>query len=193
MRFLAAMLVLAAAGLTSCATSSVRTAATNIVVATDVNFVLPPAAGLRESFDATQLIVAEYQDRSDSFQAQLEARPGRITIVGVTVLGGPLFSIRYDGEQVIATGASDALALDPGYVLADVLLTHWDIGQLNNCLQGAVVVASADGAQRSVRRGGVPVIDIRYPSTGPWTGTTVLHHIERQYVLRITTVEFSRP
>lgn len=177
--------------LCSCATTTLRTEQQRIGIATDVYLELPSAGDLNESFDATQVIAAEYADDSYSFEAHIEARPGRITIVGIGALGGALFSIAYDGKELVASGAKDAQVVNAEYVLADVLLTHWDIDWLNHRLNGASITVSDSGTDRVVMRGSDEIIHISFETTDPWGGTAIMNHLERQYVLQITTAEFA--
>ena len=174
-----------------CGTTILRSEPTGIAVATDVYLELPSAADLTESFDAVQAIVGEYEDGSYSFAAHIEARPGSITIVGIGALGGPLFSISYDGGEMVATGSQQAQVVNAEYVLADVLLTHWDVDWISANLRGASISAAGHGKQRYITRDGELLIGITYDTSDPWGGVAQLTHIERQYTLKITTAEFT--
>ena len=174
----------------ACTTTTVHTGMQQISIAAEAFLVLPAAEDLTESFDATQIIEARYAEDSYSFEAHIEARPGRITIVGIGALGGALFSIIYDGDELLATGAKQARAVNAEYVLADVLLAHWDLDWLNRRLRGASVALSEDGKQRLVARDGELVISITFETPNPWGGSATLTHHERQYALRISTAEF---
>lgn len=175
----------------ACGSSEVRTQQNSIAIAQGVNFFLPQASDLTESFNATQSIIAEYEDRSYSFEAHIEARPGKITIVALGPLGAPLFSITYDGVELVASGSPQAQRINAEYVLADVLLAHWDIDWLNRRIEGATVAASQTGDERFVTRQDDLLIGISYESPDPWGGTAELMHLERQYTLRIRTAEFT--
>jgi len=187
---LAAAAIAVATG--ACATTTVRTDVQQIPIATEAYLVLPGSEDLTESFDATQVIAARYLDDSYSFEAHIEARPGSITIVGIGALGGALFSISYDGAEISATGAQEAQVINAEYVLADVLLTHWDPDWLNRRLRGAAVTLAEDGKKREVTRGGEPIISIAFDTPDPWSGSATLNHHERQYELHISTAEFVR-
>jgi len=175
----------------SCSTVEVRQQAERIAIADDVFLLLPVASELTESFNATQVISAEYEDRSFSFQAHLESRPGKITIVALGALGGPLFSISYDGSELQASGSAEAQVVNAEYVLADVLLAHWNVDWLNERLQGASIETSADGSSRFVSRQDELLIGINYETPDPWGGKATLTHLERGYVLDIRTAEYS--
>ena len=174
-----------------CGSVEVRQQAQRIAIANDVFLQLPGATELTESFNATQVISAEYEDRSFSFEAHLESRPGKITIVALGALGGPLFSISYDGAELQASGSVEAQVVNAEYVLADVLLAHWDVDWLNQRLQGASIETSADGNSRFVSRQDELLIGINYDTPNPWGGKATLTHLERGYVLDIRTAGYS--
>ena len=176
---------------TACGSIEVQTDQRRIMIASDVYLELPDASELTASFNATQSILAEYEDRSFSFEAHIEARPGQLTIVALNALGGALFSISFDGVELTASGAVEAQVVNAEYVLADVLLAHWDSTWLNRHLEGASIEASQDGEGRFVSRNGELIIGITYDSADPWGGKAQLTHIERAYVLHIRTAEFA--
>ena len=174
-----------------CGSVEVRQQAERIAIANEVFLLLPDQSELTESFNATQVISAEYEDRSFSFEAHIESRPGKITIVALGALGGPLFSISYDGAELQASGSVDAQVVNAEYVLADVLLAHWDVDWLNKRLQGGSIEASTDGNSRFVSRQDALLIGINYDTPDPWGGNATLTHLERGYVLDIRTAEYS--
>jgi len=178
--------------ISSCGTAEVRMQRQSIAIARDVNLVLPLADELNDSFNAIQSITAEHADRSYSFEAHIEVRPGKIAIVALAPLGGALFSIIYDGTDLVASGSAEAQLINAEYVLADVLLVHWDVDWLNRRIEGAVVDVAPTGNERFVARDGDLIIGVSYESSDPWGGAARLTHIEREYVLQIRTAEFSR-
>jgi len=184
-----AIVILAGVASAGCSSVEIRKERQRIAIATDIFFQLPEASELTESFNATQVIAAQYEDRSFSFEAHIESRPGKITIVGLGALGGALFSIAYDGVELQASGAVEAQVVNAEYVLADVLLAHWDVDWLNQHLQGAAIEATEDGASRFLSRQDELVVGISYDTVDPWGGKATLTHLERGYVLDIRTVE----
>lgn len=162
-----------------------------IEIANDVYLTLPKTGEITESFDATQLLVVDFEAKSYSFQAQLEVRPGKITIAAIPLWGGTLFSVTYDGSVLRTQGMIDTHGINAEYLLADVLLMTWDPEWVNARLQGAVLKVSKSNDSRTVSRDGEPVIEISYEMPDAWTGRTHFKHIERGYVLDIRTAEFS--
>jgi hypothetical protein len=186
-----AIAILAGIVTAGCSSVEVRKERQRIAIATDVFLMLPQASELSESFNATQVIAAQYADRSFSFEAHLESRPGKITIVALGALGGALFSISYDGVELRASGSVETQVINAEYVLADVLLAHWDVDWLNQHLQGASIEAAEDGESRFLSRQDELVVDINYDTSDPWGGKATLTHLERGYVLDIRTVEYT--
>ena len=185
------LLSLATLAVAACSTTTMRSEQQRIAIASGAYLVMPGAADLVDSFDAVQAINAEYEDRSYSFEAHIKARPGELSIVALGALGGPLFSIHYDGDELIAEGSRQAQLINAEYVLADVLLTHWDIRWLNRRLEGASIELASDGRERFVTRSGVLVVGITFDSADPWGGDARLTHMERGYVLDISTARFT--
>jgi len=157
-----AIVILAGIATAGCSSVEIRKERQRIAIATDIFFLLP---------------------------AHLESRPGKITIVALGALGGALFSISYDGEELQASGSVEAQVINSEYVLADVLLAHWDVDWLNQHLQGASIEVAEGGESRFLSRQDELVIGINYDTADPWGGKATLTHLERGYVLDIRTVE----
>jgi hypothetical protein len=174
-----------------CSTGFVKSNVERVEIATAVYLTLPRPEEITQSFDATQLLVADYEERSYSFQAQLEVRPGKITIVAITMWGSTLFSISYDGSTLRTQGMVDQHGVNAEYLLADVLLTIWDPKWVSSRLQGAALVVSESRDSRTVSRDGEPVIEISYETPDARIGRAQFKHVERGYVLDIRTVEFT--
>lgn len=175
----------------ACSTVPVQRNVERVEIAKAVYLMLPRAEEITRSFDATQLLVADYEEHSLSFQAQLEVRPGKITIAAIPLWGGTLFSVTYDGSVLRTQGMIDTHGINAEYLLADVLLMTWDPEWVNARLQGGVLKVSKSNDSRTVTRDGEPVIEISYEMPDAWTGRTHFKHIERGYVLDIRTAEFS--
>lgn len=186
----ATLCVLASYG---CSAVDVRSDVERVEIASTVFFTLPEVEDITESFDATQLLVAEYDESTYSFQVQLEFRPELITIAAVTLWGSTLFSITYDGAALRTQGLLNARGLNAEYLLADVLLAFWDPDWLSERLEGGVLEVSQDTGSRTISRGGAAVIEISYETADPWAGRTHFTHVERGYILDIHTVERTGP
>ena len=183
------MFIIAASA--SCASVEIRTEVQRIDIATGVYLVLPGASELTASFDATQVITASHGDESHSFEAHLEVRPGKITIVAVSAMGAVLFSITYDGVELEARGVVEAQVVNAEYVLADVLLSYWEPQWLARHIDGAELKLSADGKVRTVLSQGEAIIRIAHEKPEIWKGKAEFSNLERGYALHINTVEFA--
>ncbi len=174
-----------------CSMVDIRPNVERIEIANAVYLTLPKTEEITESFDATQLLVIDFEEQSYSFQAQLEVRPGKITIAAIPMWGGTLFSVTYDGSTLRTQGMIDTHGVNVGFLLADVLLTFWDPAWVSRRLQGAVLEVSESNGRRTVSRDGEPVIEISYELADRWAGRTHFKHRERGYELNIKTVGFS--
>lgn len=175
----------------ACSTVPVQRNVERVEIAKAVYLMLPRAEEITRSFDATQLLVADYEEHSLSFQAQLEVRPGKITIVAITMWGGTLFSISYDGATLRAHGMVDRHGVNAEYLLADVLLATWDAEWVSARLRGAALEVSESRDSRIVSRDGEPLIEISYETPDAKTGRMRFKHLERGYQLDIRTAEFT--
>ncbi len=173
-----------------CSTVDIRPNVERIEIADAVYLTLPKTEEITDSLDATQLLVIDFEEQSYSFQAQLEVRPGKITIAAIPMWGGTLFSVTYDGSTLRTQGMIDTRGVNVGFLLADVLLTFWDPAWVSTRLQGAVLELSENNGRRTVSRDGEPVIEISYESANRWAGRTHFKHRERGYELNIKTVGF---
>ena len=186
-----ALAIFVASSSISCSSLEVRSDLRRIDIADNVYLVLPGAAELTASFDATQIITADHGDKTHSFEAHVEARPGKITIVAVSAIGTVLFSITYNGVDLQARGVVEAQIVNAEYVLADVLLSYWEPQWLATHIDGGMLDVSADGAVRTVLRRGEAIIRIGHETPELWKGKAELSNLERGYALHINTVEFA--
>ena len=185
------VVIAAILSIASCGTVETRPEFKSVEIAQAVFLQLPESQEINKRIDATQLLVADYGDRSFAFEAQLEIRPGSIKIASVNMWGGTLFSIDFDGKELRTRGSSTGQGPDAQYLLADMLLTYWDAPWIRKRVDGAKLEDTPDGLSRTILRDGEPVIEISYEAADRWTGKTQFTHIERQYVLNIQTVSFS--
>lgn len=160
-----------------------------VEIADNVVLALPERAELQNSLAATQLLTASYGKQTYRMQIQLELRPGAIALAGLNSFGAVIFTIEYDGLHFNTRGSRTITQrLLPQYVLADVLVTHWDIERLRSRLHGPAIDLFEEGGRRVIARDREPVIVISYDPAGVWEGPVRFEHIERGYVLDIRTV-----
>jgi hypothetical protein len=91
-----------------------------------VTVALPRPAALGHGWHASQLLSADYGGQKGQIPVELEVQGDWLTLVGLSALGPPIFTIRYDGNQIIAEHkAIDVHSLPPAQILADVMLVYW--------------------------------------------------------------------
>lgn len=174
-----------------CATTS-RTGVNDIEIAEGVVLLLPDAGALTEDFSATQLLTATYEDRTYTMQVEHEWRRGSVFIAALDNLGTVAFSLSYDGSTLeVRSNSMISRRLRAENVLANIFLTFWDSGRLEPRLNGDDLSLKDSPAQRTILKGGRPVITIGYEKPSPWEGNVRFEHLERNYVLEIETVQHS--
>jgi hypothetical protein len=186
------VLCLGVAGLQACA-STVRTERVDRVdIGDTVVLLLPTVAELVESLDATQIVTGTFDGRSYTMQAQLEWRPGSITLAALNVWGATVFSIAYDGTAIRVQG-NPALTqgLRPEYVLADILLVHLEHPTLVSSPAGDHITIDDAPSRRTINKNGQPVIVIEYEDGQRRIGAVKLENVARGYVMQIQTLEYT--
>jgi Protein of unknown function (DUF3261) len=162
--------------------------ATRFPVAQDLILTLPRAEVLGADRYATQLVTVHTQDRSSTFQANLEIVGGELVVVASDAIGTPLFAIRHSRRSEIEMFAPIEGAPPLQLVLADLMLVYAPLEELSARLRGGSV--EQDGRIRRVMNSaGTEVVTITYEFADPWSGRVRLDHVERAYSLEIITIE----
>jgi hypothetical protein len=92
----------------------------------EVAVALPSPATLGHSWHASQLLNADYGGQKGQIPVELEVLGGRLTLVGLAGVGPPLFTIRFDGREILSEHKTlGAKLLPPEQILADVMLVYW--------------------------------------------------------------------
>jgi hypothetical protein len=179
--------------LASCATLHRETLIDRVEIADSVTLKLPSAESLVDSLDATQIVTGTYGERRYNMQVQLERRPGSIVLAALNVWGTALFTISYDGRRLATEGSRTITeALQPQYVLADILLTFSSDAELRAELAGDGLDLQDESGRRTLSRNGKAIIVIHYGGRSPWEGAVHFEHLERGYQLEIETVALER-
>lgn len=174
-----------------CATTS-RTGVNDVEIAEGIVFSLPDAESLTDGFSATQLLTATYEGRTYTMQIEHEWRRGSLFIAALGNLGTVAFSLSYDGSTLeVRSNSMISRRMRAENVLSDIFLTFWDADRLESRLTGDDFSLRDTPAERTILKGGRPVITISYEKPSPWTGNVRFEHLERDYVLEIETVQRS--
>jgi len=185
--------ILASVCVAGCATLQRETLVDRVEIADSVTLKLPSAESLVDSLDATQIVTGTYGERRYNMQVQLEWRPGSIVLAALNVWGTALFTISYDGRRLATEGSRTITeALQPQYVLADILLTFSSDAELRAELAGDGLDLEDATGRRILSRNGKPIIVIHYGGRNPWDGAVHFEHLERGYELDIETVTVER-
>jgi hypothetical protein len=136
----------------------------------------------------SQQVAAVYDDRTIDVRYEIEVADGKAAIVGLTLIGVPLFSVVATADGVETETYGQALPFDVGYVLSDLYLTYWPATVLDTALAplGQRLEVSADGQERRIRdSAGDLLVAIRYD----FSGVISLRHFDLPYRLRITPLD----
>lgn len=182
-----------AASLPACVTTSRVFHLDEVEIADAAVLQLPEREAMGDSLDATQLITGTYEEQTYTMQVQLEWRPGSMVFAAFNVWGTAAFSLTYDGDEVQIQGSPLLMrAVRPENVLADILLTYWEFSRLDSRLHGDGLTLVDTVDTRTISRNGTPIIVIGYGGESRWEGSVRFEHLERQYVLEIQTLGYSR-
>lgn len=87
---------------------------------------LPNPAALGHAWHASQLLNADYGGQKGQIPVELEVQGGWLTLVGLAAVGPPLFTIRFDGREILTEHKTLGVRLlPPEQILADVMLVYW--------------------------------------------------------------------
>jgi len=152
---------------------------------------LPPVS-LGRRLALSQVVIGEFDGRTESLRFEVDVSASRLAIVGLTHLGAPLFTLIDEaGDVRVEAYLGEAFPFDPRYLLTDFQLTYWPAPALRPALQtkGLTLEEAADGRTRRIVTGaGAPIVAISYPHTSDDGGEIVLKHYDHPYLLRIRTV-----
>ncbi len=84
---------------------------------------------------AQQLLTATIKDQSYALLTVLEAKEGRVTLVGLSTIGIKLFTITYSQNHIETEQNITAKGLPPAtQILADIMLSYWPVSAWNPVL-----------------------------------------------------------
>lgn len=198
MRGARAAIVLAAAVTAACASTPKPAAEATPSVeapaagARDVEFArgavltLPAQPGFPGPYEATQTVVARYEDRTAAFQAALAFSETEARVTLIAPSGPRILTLDWKNGAV----AEDRTLLAPANlrgvdVLADIFLTMWPEETVRSALHDGVTIAT-DGQTRRIATADRALVEITDMSAEGFTRHT-LRNLDRGYTLSITT------
>jgi hypothetical protein len=154
----------------------------HIIVAPGIALDLPPPASLGREIEAVQMVTARHGTQNFTFEAHLSVTNERVLLAGTDGFGQRLMELRWTGEKLTSSKASWLPeALQPEYVLADVMLIYWPDAALQQRLSGLKI--AADGTRR-IGRPGEDLLTVTYDGD-PWTGTAHLTNLAWDYEIEV--------
>lgn len=144
--------------------------------------------------DLLQQIEVRRPGGRERFIAQLELRPGRLSMAALTPLGQRLFVLIDDGKTLnYQPFAAVKDRFEPAYILADLQLAHWPLATLQASLAKAKLSLTEHQGVRELRHGTTLLARVTQTAGAHWPAQIEISHPERQYTLTITTLEPSPP
>lgn len=140
--------------------------------------------GVRE---ANQVVRAAFADRELTLLCAVQVEGSGVRVVGVDALGRRVFTVTYDGKEVVADASSMVPEkFAPQYLLADLELALWPLAALQAAYAGTEWAVSQPypGARR-LRRAGRLVAEVHYTGADPWVTRYWISNFERGYVLAV--------
>lgn len=144
-----------------------------------------PAAGADHT--VSQVVRGAVGAREMTLNCVVTVQGGAMNVVGLNAMGVRLFTIRYDGMQVVAEkGLPLPKQLTPERLLADLQLVYWPVAGLEGPLRTAGFELSEPApATRRLRRAGQLIAEVHYAGADPWQGRSWLVNFEHGYSLQI--------
>lgn len=187
---LIAMVVLAA-GLTGCVQVAPEEAPEEGQGAPLLSTPLPPGS-LGHDLSLSQIVTAEFNGERRSLRVEVEVTAGRMVMVGLSLIGAPLFTLELDSQGLKAsTLEGAALPFDPRHILSDFQLAHWPRELIARELSrhGNLLLPGSDAAGREIYGPQRQLlVKIDYLQAGG-DGDLTIQHFDRPYKLQIHTIE----
>ncbi|WP_394202399.1 DUF3261 domain-containing protein [Shewanella waksmanii] len=159
--------LLAAIVLAGCSTLVQRQ--TCMALASEVDFCLAPLTPTTAIDSQTLQVHIQLGEQSHQLLTQLEVSEAQATMVGLAPLGNALFTVTYDGQQIISEQSpllGDNFKAE--YLLAMLQLIYWPIDDVNQHLQQGRLVSEREtavmGRRLYANNNPVAAIDIQYNS-----------------------------
>ena len=165
---------------------------TCVELPSDVNYCLAPIAGSSHSQltpiierSLTQKATIKTQSSQHELLTQLELTAQQLTLVGLAPLGQPLFTLTYDGHQLISEQSTLlGSQFKAEYLLAIMQLIYWNEGSINQYLQNGYIQGYNCDAGYCRRLyvdkqhstvDDEPIVTISYSQQDPWSANVKLN------------------
>ena len=152
------------------------------MVAPHTSFQLLDARRLPRPMAKTLRLSVAANNSTKDYLAQLEAVDDRVTFVIFSGFALRIATVIYQRGQLSVDRLPIAdLPIDPRELFADVQLIYWPADAIRAQVQGCLLMDDKAAAQRTLRCGAQPVVQIQHTSN---TGV-VFEQLSKQYTLRV--------
>lgn len=139
----------------------------------------------------TQIVSGQFGEKADRLRFEVNISENQLILVGLTSVGLPAFSIKYDGHDVDSKVLIPGVSLpDPGWILADFLLSNAPYSVLKPLLTAqAMDIEESLGARQILSADGMVLVAIEYEKgEAPRFGQSLsLHNLSLGYELDVQT------
>lgn len=170
-----------------------------IAISQNISFDLFPPQSFGRSIVLTQLAEISFSGESQEMLFVTEVTGDAITMVGLMTNGTRVFTIRYDGEEIVSDGYRPLLRrVQPAWLLADFQLSQWSYEQVNEQLRhsspclvtGACIFEQQEqGLKRILMQGSEKVMEIQFGGSPHLENSVDLSNVSRGYQINLTTIE----
>ncbi|NMM42425.1 DUF3261 domain-containing protein [Pseudoalteromonas arctica] len=168
--------------LTACSTQFTPQSRVEIADNTSLELADPPKQLIIDNWQ--QVLHVSHQDQQHTLLAQLtiDDRQG-INLVVMTVQGMPIFILeKPPGAPIKSTKMLPIAGVDPRYILADIMLVHWPVAEINKRLHGAVMQDKV--GERRITHDEQLLVTINFSGS-----VTQLINFQRNYKIQFQRVE----
>jgi len=168
-------------------------------IARNLKFSLLPPESFGQSLSVLQSLELQYKGKTQQLLAQLEITPKKMTFVGLSPMGNRLFTVLWTGQNFsdehLLNNIKDEwpVPFEPKRILADVQLALWPNIPTQNGIK--IRETALPNMSREILRSDLkeyPIMRITYETRPFWQRLIVIEHLERNYQLRIKTLQINR-
>lgn len=183
--------------ITGCASKQLNKNRIDIAKNVDVELLSPQSFG--EEISLSQLAEFSVGENQHELLFQTEITNDKVVVVGLMPSGVRLFSIIYDGTEIISEGYSSLIEkIKPGYLLADMQLSLWPIDAIRNRFENSSkcfkanrcsIKGSTKERYRKIEIEGKEIVSIHYKRGKLYRDEIHFHHKVRDYSIKLTPLD----
>lgn len=151
---------------------------------------LPTPQQLRKTLNVSQLITAQWGNKEQKLQVQLQVDKESVVLAGFSAWGAPILSLTYSGEEIqtyLLSGLVDSLP-KPEQVLFNLMISIWPVDAWQKPLAQIGWRLEETGLQRElIDDKGHVVATVTYQTKPYIDGVIVFKHHSLDYTITIET------